>query len=114
MSKQVEMFEFDAATQNAIAYANLKNHIDCINDKAQQEMDMNPGLWISKITNDPNHWAEYGVTTPDEFDFYMDYIAIHDFIAEETSKSTATYILEGCKTVQELDDRYQAYRKGEL
>jgi len=112
MSKQVEMFEFDSATQSAIDAANLKNHIDCINEKAQAEMDTNPGLWISKITNDVSHWAGYGVYTPDQFDFYMDYIALHDFIAEETSKFTATYILEGCTTCEELDERYQSYCRG--
>lgn len=114
MSKQVEMFEFDSATQAAINAANLKNHIEVLNEKNRIEMDNNPGLWISMTTTDIEHWARYGVYTPDQFDFYMDYIALHDFIAEETSKFTATYILEGCTTCEELDERYQSYRRGEL
>ena len=32
----------------------------------------NPGLWISKLTNNPDHWAEYGVYDPYTLDAYLD------------------------------------------
>ena len=34
-------------------------------------MDENPSLWIGKLTNDPDHWAEYGVYSPRTLDAYL-------------------------------------------
>jgi len=49
----------------------LIEHIDSINEKAQAEMDANPKTFIGILTNDPNHWAEYGVYTPEQFEKYL-------------------------------------------
>ena len=50
----------------------LVKHINKINAASQKEVENNPGLWIPKITNDPKHWAEYGVHTPGELEAYLD------------------------------------------
>ena len=50
----------------------LVKHINKLNADAQKLMDENPGLWISKLTNDPDHWAEYGICTVSELDTYLD------------------------------------------
>ena len=109
MTKQVEMFEFDEATTLAMKHATLKNHIDCINEKSLAEKEMNPGLWISAIRNDTDYWFDCGITTPEEFDFQMDYEACYDMIADCTSKSFARSVLANCKTVEELNEAYKKW-----
>jgi len=46
-------------------------HIEGINAKTQEWIDANPGSWAGMITTDPEHWKEYGITTPAEYDRYM-------------------------------------------
>ena len=50
----------------------LMNYINELIEEAQKRMDAEPSLWISKLTNDPDHWAEYGVYTPKQLDSYLD------------------------------------------
>ena len=50
----------------------LMNYINELNEKTQELMDANPNIWISKLINDPDHWAEYGVFTPKHLDAYLD------------------------------------------
>jgi hypothetical protein len=55
----------------------LINHINKINADAQKCMDANPNLWVGRLTNDPDHWADYGVYTPEDFERYLDNEAEH-------------------------------------
>jgi len=50
----------------------LINHINNVNADTKSMMDSNPNLWIGKLTNDPDHWAAYGVYTPEDFEKYLD------------------------------------------
>ena len=50
----------------------LINHINNVNADAKSMMDELSNLWIGKLTNDPDHWAAYGVYTPEEFEKYLD------------------------------------------
>ena len=50
----------------------LIEHINKVNADTKSEMDANPNLWIGKLTNDPDHWAAYGVYTPKDFEKYLD------------------------------------------
>ena len=50
----------------------LVEHINNINAKAQAKMDANPNTYIGIFTNDPEHWAEYGIYTPEQFGQYLD------------------------------------------
>ena len=50
----------------------LVKHIDKLNADSEKLMDENPSLWISKLTNNPDHWAEYGVYDPYTLDAYLD------------------------------------------
>ncbi|MEK9693815.1 MAG: hypothetical protein VW235_12890 [Rhodospirillaceae bacterium] len=49
----------------------LVKHIEAINAKSKEWMDANPGSWAGMITTDPEHWKEYGITTPAQYDRYM-------------------------------------------
>ena len=62
----------------------LVKHIDKINADAQKAMDNDPGLWIGKLTNDPDHWADYGVYSPQTLEAYLDAEAErNDWIIQE-------------------------------
>ena len=50
----------------------LINHINNVNADAKSMMDELSNLWIGKLTNDPDHWAAYGVYTPEDFEKYLD------------------------------------------
>jgi len=50
----------------------LVKYIDKLNADSETLMEENPGLWISKLTNNPDHWAEYGVYDPYTLDAYLD------------------------------------------
>ena len=55
----------------------LIEHINKMNEDGQKRMDANPNLWVGKLTNDPDHWADYGVYTPEDFERYLDNEAKH-------------------------------------
>lgn len=67
----------------------LVQHIEAINKKSEKEMDANPDLWIGTIVEDPKHWAEYGITTPDQFDRYQDEQCLYNVVSDQYSKSYA-------------------------
>ena len=50
----------------------LVKYINKLNADSETLMEENPGLWISKLTNNPVHWAEYGVYDPYTLDAYLD------------------------------------------
>ena len=50
----------------------LINHINNVNADAKSMMDELSNLWVGKLTNDPDHWASYGVYTPEDFEKYLD------------------------------------------
>ncbi len=50
----------------------LIEHINKINADTKSIVDSNPNLWIGRLTNDPDHWAAYGVYTPEDFEKYLD------------------------------------------
>ena len=43
-----------------------------MNKVADQVMKDNPDMVISKLCNDPKHWAVYGVHTVEELENYLD------------------------------------------
>ena len=50
----------------------LIKHIEAINAKTQKWIDEDPtNRWAGMITTDPEHWKEYGITTPAQYDRYM-------------------------------------------
>jgi hypothetical protein len=45
----------------------LLQHIESLNAKADHMMAQEPGLWMSKYTDDMSHWADMGVFTVEDF-----------------------------------------------
>ena len=82
----------------------LLQHIESLNAKADQMMAQEPGLWMSKYTDDLSYWAEMGVYTA------------ADFIRNELINgiSDASKDLYGCRlrlewdnySIEELQDKY--------
>lgn len=50
----------------------LVRYINQLNADAQRDMDENEGLYIGLLTNDPDHWADYGVYDPYTLEKYLD------------------------------------------
>tara|TARA_Y100001951_G_C11125359_1_gene175160 strand:- start:111 stop:353 length:243 start_codon:yes stop_codon:yes gene_type:complete len=50
----------------------LIEHINKVNADTKSIVEANPNLWIGKLTNDPDHWACYGVYTSEDFEKYLD------------------------------------------
>ena len=49
----------------------LLEHLKNMNAKSKEKMAKTPGLWIGMITEDLDHWKEYGITTPAQLDRYF-------------------------------------------
>ena len=45
----------------------LLRHIEMLNAKADLMMAQEPGLWMSKYTDDMSHWADMGIFTVEDF-----------------------------------------------
>ena len=50
----------------------LLDFINQLNAKGQAMMDEDPNLWVGMLTTDLDHWAGYGITTPDQLGDYLD------------------------------------------
>ena len=50
----------------------LTDHIRKFNEDGKRRMQEDPNLWVGMITEDPEHWREYGITTPEQFNQYLD------------------------------------------
>ena len=62
---------FNEIEKHSVTYQ-LIEHINKFNEDNQSKMDENPNLWVGRLTNDPDHWADYGVYTPEDFEKYLD------------------------------------------
>jgi hypothetical protein len=45
----------------------LLQHIESLNAKADIMMEQEPGLWMSKYTDDMSHWYNMGIYTVEDF-----------------------------------------------
>jgi len=45
----------------------LLQHIESLNAKADILMEQEPGLWMSKYTDDMSHWYDQGIYTVEDF-----------------------------------------------
>ena len=45
----------------------LLQHIESLNAQADAMMAQEPGLWMSKYTDDMSHWADMGIFTVEDF-----------------------------------------------
>ena len=87
----------------------LVKHIKSINEKSKKEMDANPDLWIGTIVEDPKHWADYGITTPAQFDRHMDEECLYNLVSDEYSKSYARSIGISTMSDKELQNELDSY-----
>jgi len=87
----------------------LLQHIESLNARADQMMAQEPGLWMSKYTDDMSHWADMDVYTVDDFER-------HQLIAGISDASKDLY---GCRmrldwdryTTEELERTYDSICK---
>ena len=49
----------------------LKERLDQRNQESKEFMAANPGSWSSRLTDDLDHWAGYGITTAEQLEAYL-------------------------------------------
>ena len=109
----------------------LLQHLQNINAKSKEKMAKTPGLWIGMITEDLEHWAGYGVHTPEQLDRYfleVDVYEMHkeaygvkgrhydfDKMSNEDLQKELDHLAEVAKREQEIEKRMEeeAYEKFE-
>tara|TARA_Y100000034_G_scaffold111669_1_gene144957 strand:- start:584 stop:817 length:234 start_codon:yes stop_codon:yes gene_type:complete len=50
----------------------LIRHIQQLNEASRRKMEDNSSIFIGIFTEDPSHWADYGITTVEQFGEYLD------------------------------------------
>ena len=110
----------------------LLQHLQNINAKSKAEMAKTPGLWIGMITEDLDHWAGYGVHTPEQLDRYFLEVDVYEMhkeaygvkgrhynfkeMSNEDLKKELDHLAEVAKREQEIEKRmeeasYQTFLK---
>ena len=84
----------------------LVKHIEAINAKTQEWIDANPGSWAGMITTDPEHWKEYGITTPAQYDRYMLEQAVYETHKDAYGVKGRHYDFDNM-TDEELQEEYE-------
>ena len=82
----------------------LLQHIESLNAQADAMMAQEPGLWMSKYTDDMSHWADMGIFTVEDFKRYELINGISD----------ASKDLNGCRLrlnwdVMSIDELQETY-----
>lgn len=88
----------------------LQKHIEAENERSREQMTEQSGLWIGMVTTDLQHWADYGITDIEGYEFYMASQGAYEAIADATSKGFARWALEQCTTKAELDAQVARYQ----
>ena len=84
----------------------LIKHIEAINAKTQKWVDEDPtNRWAGMITTDPEHWKEYGISTPAQYDRYMLEQDVYEIHKSAYGVKGRHYDFDNM-TDQELKDEY--------
>ena len=84
----------------------LITHIKARNLESKLEMLAEPGTYIGLLSEDREHWNDQGIYTAEQFEFQMEYYALYDYIGCVTTKSYARFLLQDCKTIDDLNMVY--------
>ena len=101
----------------------LLEHLKNMNAKSKEKMAKTPGLWIGMITEDLDHWKEYGITTPAQLDRYFLETDVYEMHKEaygvkgrhynfnamslQELKDEADYISKACDEQMELEAKME-------
>lgn len=87
----------------------LINHIKEINETGRKLMADKPSLFVGMLTEDLAHWESYGITTPTQFDRYINEQTLYELVSNEYSKSFARSIGISSMSEEELAEELQSY-----
>lgn len=68
------------------------------------------GCWIGRLTEDPDHWAGYGVRTPEELEKYLllsDYSELHKELTGFRPRGTGLTMATPLEEIEAAYDRLQ-------
>ena len=88
----------------------LLQHLQNINANSKEKMAQTPGLWIGMITEDLDHWAGYGVHTPEQLDRYFLEVDVYEMHKEAYGVKGRHYNFDKM-TDQELKDEFESLAK---
>ena len=87
----------------------LKAHIQAENEQSRKQMEETEGLWISMMTDDLQHWADYDIYNVEQYEAYLYHCCAYEIISDRTSKSHARSVLADCNTVAEMKAKVKFY-----
>ena len=87
----------------------LKAHIQAENEQSRRQMEETEGLWISMMTDDLQHWADYNIYNVEQYEAYLYHCCAYEIISDRTSKSHARSVLADCNTVAEMKAKVKFY-----
>ena len=81
-----------------------------LNNTVADWLEENPieGAWIGRLTEDPDHWAGYGVRTPEELEKYLlltDYSEFHKEITGVRPRGTGLTMQTPIEEIEAAYDR---------
>ena len=80
-----------------------ETYIQRRNEICRKEMAETPGLFMGITTEDMSHWADMGIFTVEQYEFYMASMGLEDWLADITNKSYARMRIRDCKVMADLD-----------
>ena len=92
----------------------LINHIKEINETGRKLMADKPSLFVGMLTEDLAHWESYGITTPTQFDRYINEQTLYELVSNEYSKSFARSIGISSMSEEELTEELSSYGSYEV
>ena len=69
----------------------LIEHIRKMNEEGRERMAKDPNVWVGMITEDPQHWADYGITTVEQFGDYLDECVQKEYDADNIVEDEVVY-----------------------
>ena len=87
----------------------LIKHIKEINAHGKKLMADNPSLFVGMLTEDMAHWDSYGITTPTQFDRYINENTLYELVSNEYSKGFARSIGISSMSEETLAEELSSY-----
>ena len=87
----------------------LIKHIKEINAHGKKLMVDNPSLFVGMLTEDMAHWDSYGITTPTQFDRYINENTLYELVSNEYSKGFARSIGISSMSEETLAEELSSY-----
>ena len=87
----------------------LIEHIRKMNEEGRERMAKDPNVWVGMITEDPQHWADYGITTVEQFGDYLDACVQKEYDSDNVVEEDPAHWIENEDGSGYWSDGWQTY-----